>query len=228
LKTSVATITADIKILADYDIVDTDLDVLILRATNLVLKRMKQWFMDDGLFDEITATDTLTTVAAQEFIDIATETADLDQPYFFTERTNDSPITLVSFSEYRARFPNPASNSTATPDIVAFFANRLYIGPTPSGAISIFFDYFKLTTKLTSSDSMPYEDKYDEVIINGVLWFLVKWLDRKDINMIREAKADFQEARHDLITGASKNIGMVQASQSRVPDLPFFSPRKVI
>ncbi len=227
-KTTVAVATADIKILADYNIVDSDLDILILRAINLIVKRMKQYFLDEGLYDEIGAHDTLATVADQEYLDVATDTVDFDQQIVLTERTNDQVITVVSFAEYRERFPDPTANSSTTPDIAAFFANRIYLGPTPSGVINIFLDYIKLITKLTSNDSLPYEDKYDEVVVAGVIEYLIKWLDRGNTAMINSARTDFLVVKHDLITAASKNIGMKQQVESRRGERPFFSPRKVV
>ncbi len=226
-KTTVTNIIDDIKVLSDYNITDSDLDTLILKAINLVVKRMKQWFMDEGLWDEITAHDTFTTTADQEYVDIAAETVDFDQNIKLTERDNDSPIEIISFKEYRETYSNPSSSKSNTPDVAAFFANRLYLGPTPSGVITLYLDYVKLITKLTSSDSLPYEDKYDEVVINGVIWYLVKWLDRTNRTMIVTAKEDFLESKDDLIVKASKNIGENRQIHSRRESIPYFSPRKV-
>ena len=228
MKTTVTIITSEIKQLVDYLITDLDLDALILIQINLILKRMKQWFFDAELYDEITATDTLTTVAAQEFIELGTTTPDFDQQIVLTERTNDQAIDIITFKEYRERFPDPTANSQNTPDVAAFFDNRIYFGPTPSGAISIFLDYVKLITKLTSGSTLPYEDKYDEVVMTGVIFYLVRWLDRGNQAMINGARQDFHQARHDLITVAAKNIGMNQQTQSRREQRPFFAPRKVI
>lgn len=227
-KTTVSTITADIKLIVDYNIVDSDLDSLILKSLNFVVKRMKQLFLNEQLYDEIGAHDTFSTTADQEFVDIASETVDLDQSIILTERTNDSPIQIVTFKEYRERFPDPTANKSTTPDIAAFFANRVYLGPTPSGIITLFLDYIKLLTKMTSNSTLPYEDKYDEVVITGVIWWLVRWLDRGNIQMAREARGDYKDAVHDYIVGAAKNIGMNQQSLSRREERPFFAPRKVI
>ncbi len=228
-KTTVSVITEDIKALADYLITDDDLDALILRSINLIVKRMKQWFMDEQLFDEIGEHDSFTTTADQEYIDLASETVDFDQAIVLTERTNDSSVSIITFKEYRERFPDPTANSSTTADVAAFFSNRLYLGPTPSATGTTYFlDYIKLITKLTSGDTLPYEDKYDEVIIAGAIFYLVSWLDRKDINMIREARLHLKDMKHELIVGASKNVGMSQQSQSRRGEVPFFSPRKVI
>lgn len=227
-KTTVENITDDIKVLADYDIVDTDLDILILKGINLMIKRMKQWFFDEQLFDEIGKSDTIDTVALQEYVDVGTETIDFDQQVVLAERTNDKPIHIVTFKEYRERFPDPSANSSNTPDIAAFFDNKIYLGPTPSAIITLYLDYIRLVTKLTAGQTLPYEDKYDEVVITGVIEYLVKWLDRGNTAMINSARIDTFQAKKDLIVGASKNVGMNQQSQSRRREIPFFSPRKVI
>lgn len=227
-KTTVSVITADIKALIDYNISDSDLDALILKAINLILKRMKQWFMDEGLFDEIGAHDTFSTTADQEYVNIAIETIDFAQAIVLSERTNDKPIDIITFKEYRERYPDPTANKSATPDVAAFFANRLYLGPTPSGAITLYLDYVKIITKLVADDSLPYEDDYDELVIAGAIEYLVKWLDRGDANAVQSAKDDVLEIKHDLIVGAAKNIGMNQQVGSRRQEVPYFSPRKVI
>lgn len=227
-KTTVATITSDIKVLADYDILDSDLDALILKGINLAIKRMKQWFLDEGLYDEIGAHDTFSTVADQEFIDVATETIDFDEPIVISERTNDNPIDIISFSEYRRMYTDPTVNKSNTPDVAAFFANRIYLGPTPSGVVVLYLDYVKLITKLTSSDSLPYEDKYDEAVIAIVMEYIIKWLDRGNRQMVLTAREDIAIVKHDLFVGASKKIGVNKQTESRRNDTPYFAPRKVV
>lgn len=227
-KTAVSTLIDDIKILADYNIEDSDLDALILKAMNYGMKRMKQWFFDEQMYDEIGAHDILTTVALQEYIELDTSTVDFDQQIVLTERVNDNEIEVVTFQEYRQRFPDPSDNSSDTPDIAAFFANRVYFGPTPASAISIYLDYIKLLTKLISTDTFPFEDKYDELVVAICIEYLIKWLDRTNLPAIAAAKADVKEYKQDLIVVASKNVGMNQQSQSRREERPFFSPRKVI
>ena len=222
------TLVADIKILADYNIVDSNLDALILKAINFAVKRMKQYFLDEGMFDEIGAHDTFSTVADQEYIDIATETIDFDEAIILSERTNDSPIEIISFKEYRERYPDPTANKTATPDVAAFFANRLYLGPTPSGVITLYLDYVKLVTKLTASSTLPYEDKYDELVFAIAIEHLVKWLNRSDRQAVLTAREDVQMLKNDLIVLAVKNIGVNRQVQSRREEVPYFAPRKVV
>ena len=227
-KTTVEEITSTIKSLVDYNISDSNLDSLILKAINFAVKRMKQYFLDEGMFDEIGAHDTFSTVASQEYIDIATETIDFDEAIILSERTNDSPIEIISFKEYRERYPDPTANKTATPDVAAFFANRLYLGPTPSGAITLYLDYVKLITKLTASGTLPYEDKYDELVFAIAIEHLVKWLNRSDRQAVLTAREDVQMLKNDLIVLAVKNIGVNRQVQSRREEVPYFAPKKVV
>lgn len=214
-KTSVNSLVSDIKILADYSITDTDLNNLIIIAINFALKRMKQWFMDEGLFDEIGAHDTIATVANTEYVELATETIDFDQVVKLTERTNDTPIDIIPFTKYRELYPDPTADKASTPEVGAFFANRIYLGPTPSGVITLYLDYVKLITKVVVGGNIPYEDKYDELIVAICLEYLKKFLDDKNTNAITQAGNLVKELKHDLIVGASKNIGMTHQSASR-------------
>ena len=227
-KTAVSTLITDIKLLGDYNIVDSDLDSLIVIGMNYILKRMKQWFVDEMLWDEITAHDTFDTVADQEYIELGTETPDFDYSVKLSERTNDSTIEIITWSEFRDIQPDPTANTGATPDFASFFANRIYLSPTPSGAITLYLDYIKLITKVTSSSTLPFEDKYDELVVAGVMEYLVKFFDRTNNTMINAAKKDVEEKKHTLIVAASKNMGINLQSQSRKPEIPPFSPRKVI
>jgi hypothetical protein len=217
-KNTVNSLISDIKLVSDYNITDTDLNNLIIIGINFAIKRMKQWFMDEGLFDEIGAHDTLATVANQEYIDIADGTlgtVDLDQPIKLTERTNDNPIDIVPFDVYRVLYPDPTADKASTPEVAAFFANRLYLGPTPSGIITLYLDYVKLITKVVAGGTLPYEDKYDELIVAICLEYLKKFLDDKNTNAITQAGNLVKDLKHDLIVGASKNIGTIHQSASR-------------
>ena len=227
-KSTVDSIVSDIKSLADYNITDTDLDTLIIKAINFALKRMKQWFVDEGLYRQVTDTAELLTTADQEYIDISTTPADLDQPVQLTERTNDSPIEIIPFREYRRLFPDPTADSSSTPDVAAIFDNKLYLGPTPSKEIKLFLDYVKLITKVVSGGSLPFDDKYDEIVVAIGIEYLVKFLDRNNATAIITAKNDVDDLYKRMIVGAAKNIGMSRGSSSRRAGIPYFSPRKVV
>lgn len=215
-KTSVNSLVSDCKLLGDYNIVDTDLNNLLIIGINFALKRIKQWFMDEGLFDEIGAHDTISTTANQEYVDIATETIDFDQPIKLTERVNDSSIDIIPFDKYRELYPDPTADKATTPEVAAFFANRLYLGPTPSvSTTTLYLDYIKLITKVVAGGTLPFEDKYDELVMAIVLEYLIAFLDNKNTNAITQANNKIKDLKHDLIVGASKNVGMIHQSASR-------------
>ena len=191
-------------------------------------KIVKQLLFDHNLNDEVGDTATLTTVADQEFIDLSlAASVDLDQPIFLTERVNDRPIEIIDMPEYRRRLPDPSADTASTPDYGAFFANRLYLGPRPTGAISIFMDYIKLITDLTSANNSPFEDKYDPLLIAMVKAELAEWQDSENVAGIQLARNKVASLENKLIIGAAKNSNMNQQAASRRA-IQAFGPRKVI
>lgn len=226
-KSTIAAVVAKIKRRIDYDITDTDLDTLVIDTINDSLKVMKQLFFDHNLLDEITAHDSFDTIADQEYIDLATETVDFDQALVLTERTNDNPIDIIPFTEYRKAYPDPTANKSSTPDVAAFALNKIYFGPTPSQVIKIYFDYIKLVAEVVSEGNMPFEAKYDPLIIAMGKAELFSWLDSKNTAGLDRAERKVEILKHDLIIGAAKNLGLNLQSQSRRSEIPYFSPRKV-
>ncbi len=227
-KSTVDSVVDSIKVLADYSIADDDLDTLIIKTINFALKRLKQWLLDEGLYRQISDTAELSTVANQEYIDISSSPADLDFHVQLTERVNDLPIPLIPFTLYRQMFPDPTADSTSTPDVAAIFDDKIYLGPRPSKVIDITFDYVKLITKVISGETLPFDDKYDEIIVAIGIEYLVKFLDRNNATAIVTAKNDVDDLYKRMIVGAAKNIGLRQGSLSRRGNIPQFSPRKVV
>ena len=77
-KSTVSSILTKVKRRADYNIMDSSLDSLIIDMLNDAIKRVRQKLLDRGLFDDISASTTLTTVADQAYVDVSTIT-DLDE-----------------------------------------------------------------------------------------------------------------------------------------------------
>lgn len=226
-KTTVDNMVAKIKRTCDYNITDSGLDTLLIDYINGALHKMKQLFLDYGLNDEVGATDSFSTVADQEYVDIATETVDFDQPIVLTERTNDNPIWIISMEEYRRLYPDPTADKSSTPDVASFFGNRIYLGPTPSGAITLYLDYIKLITEVGSGDTLPFENKYDPIIVAIAKRNFREWQDESNIVAIKAAESQEEKAIQTLITGASKNMGMNRQVGRRRTNISYFSPRMV-
>ena len=85
-----------------------------------------------------------------------------------------------------------------------------------------------MLAKVTTTSTLPFEDKFDELVIAGVMEYLVKFLDRNNTAVTQAAKQDVFDLKHVLITGASKNAGLNLQSARRREEIPYFSPRKVI
>ena len=224
-KTAVSTIISNVKLTVDYNITDTNLDNLIVIGINGILRRMKQWFLDYEFMDEITAQDTFTTTASQAYVDIATETIDLDQPIVLSERTNDKVIQIISYDDFVELYPDPTISSSSTPDHAAFFANRLYLGPTPNTTTTLYLDYVKLLNKVTSASTLPFEDKYDELVEAGAREYVIKFLDRSNAVEIASIKQDIKELKDDLIVNAVNISKGIKQVESRRGVLPFIAPR---
>ncbi len=227
-KTTVDDLVDDIKVLSDYNISDTALDTLIIKAINFGLKRLKQWFLDEGLYRQITGQTTLKTVALQEFIDISSVPADLDMTVVLTERVNDTFIPIISYTRYKEITPDPTAYSASTPDAAAIFNDRLFLTPTPSEILTIHFGYVKLITKVISGNTLPFDDKYDELLVAIGIEYLVKFLDRNNAVALASTKRDVNDLYDTLIVRAAKNVGLRQGSASRRGEIPFFSPRRVV
>ena len=214
-KTTVSTIITRIKRRFDYDITDDDLDNLIVDIINDSLKVQKQLFADYALFDEIGESDTITTTASQEYIDLASETIDFDQHIVVSEREQKKVIRIIPFHRYRRMFPDPEEEAQSSPDVCAFFANRIYFGPTPSSAVDIYLDYIKLIDDVTSSSTLPFEAKYDGLLIAMVRAELAEWLDPNNAVAISAARARVDDLTNKMIIEASINSGLVRQSTSR-------------
>ena len=75
---------------------------------------------------------------------------------------------------------------------------------------------------------MPFEDKYDPLIIALCVLELTEWLDASNTAAISVRKAKVEEMKRILVINASKNMGMNRQVKSRRDYMtPYFSPRRV-
>lgn len=227
-KTSIATLLTRIKRKADYNITDPDLDIFIVDEINNALKVVKQWLMDYGFFKEVGKQDSFPTVASQNYVDISTETIDFDEQIALYEKTNDQIIDIISYDEFVALYPDSSACTSTTPDHAAFFANKLFLGPTPNSIITIYLDYIFNITEVTSGSDCPFNNKYDPLIEALGVKGVVDFLEPANTERIASVNRNVEFYGKQLIFSASKNIGMQKGTASRKPEVPHFSPRKVI
>lgn len=164
-------------------------------------------------------TSTVQTVIADLFSIVADRTAtgivDVDDILRLTERINDSVVTLKSYEWLIEHYPDPTADYSSTPDYAARHYDRIYFGPTPSVGRSIYIDYIKTITKVVAGDTLPYNDKYDGVLIAGGIEWLTRWMDRSNANAIMIAERNTQKKKDELITAGASNIGQVRQVASR-------------
>jgi len=183
-----------------------------------------------GATSSVTIADNSGTPASRLFTVAAERTqsaiVDIDEIISLTERTNDQPITLIDYNELKAMYPDPSTYSSTTPDYFSRFVDRLYLGPTPSDNILLYIDYIFQITEITSVSTCPLNNKYDPLIVALGVKALAEFLEPDNASRIASANKNVEFWNKQLITGASKNIGMSRSTASRKPEIPYFSPRK--
>lgn len=213
--TSIADITAKIKRRIDYNITDSDLDTLLLDIINDSVKELKQLFYDYELYKQISATTTLTLVQDQAYVDISSNPSDLDEIFKLSDRTDDKVIEIIDYSEFIRLYPDPTANKSTYPNHAALWADRIYFGPTPSAAGTVYIEYIKAMNNLTSSNNLPYSIKYDPLIIAMVRHEWLLYFDPENRTAIKTAEEAKNKLIKKLIILATKNIGKNQQVRSR-------------
>ena len=135
-----------------------------------------------------------------------------------SERTNDKDIELIPYERFVELYPDPTADTASTPEHCTLHNGRLYFGPTPTSAISIYIDFIKHLSELALTSNMLYDSQYDPVFIALVSELWTRWYDKSDSASIRLAQDYTLLVKHELITGASNNIGMNRQQQSRRED----------
>ena len=215
-KSSISTLITKIKRKADYNITDTDLDNLVVDFINDALKLVFTWMKDSGLFiNTVGTTVTLSTTAAQNYIDISTSMASVCDIIKVYEKNNDKSIPMITFDEFIRLYPDSTANTSAYPDHCAVAAERLYLGPTPTGTVSIYAEVDAIPAEVTSASTCPFKTLFDPLIIAMGVERLKRWLDASDRSAILSATEEVQMLKHDLIVGAAHNIAMNRQAQSR-------------
>ena len=211
---------------ADYVVSNgtADDDALFIEIINDNIKTVKQWFLDAQIYDEISASDSFPTVAAQAYVEVSTTTTDLDQPISLREKTNDTTLEFIPVDDFFRLYPAETKDSAATADHVCWWNNRFYFGPTPSQVTTYYLEYIKLIDDLVAGDTMPYEAKYDPLIIAMSVQDVLLWLDPSNGTAISATMAKSKELRKTLIDGA-KNIPMNRQTASRSISSPYFNPK---
>jgi len=174
-------------------------------------------------------TTTGQTVVAELFSVALDRTAsaitDLNEIIKLSDRVNDVAFyNILPWSLFRERNPDPTAASQTSPNDVARFNDRIYFGETPSSAIRVYIDYIKSLTEVVLLDTLPFDNKYDPLIIAMCKAELLDTLEIASTDKIVLAQRNEQRLKGSLIINATKNLGMVQQSASRRGSRRFLRP----
>lgn len=181
-----------------------------------------------GVSSAVTIADSAGTGAARLFTVAAERTqsaiTDLDDIIKISDRENDTPYDILPYSRFKEIYTNPTADYSSTPLHVSRFDSKIFFGATPSASFLVYLDYIISVTDLASTDSSPFDEKYDPLLISMGKEELLEFLDPSNTGAITVARTRTARLKQELIIGASKNIGMVQQSASR-HETPDINPR---
>jgi hypothetical protein len=153
---------------------------------------------------------------------------DLDEILMMSERTYKFALLGMSYQDFIAMYPDPDSIRAVVPDIYCRWNNKIYFGPTPNANSLLYMDYIFEITEVASGGTLPFQDRYDPLLIAFAKAELMEWLDAQNSVGIAAAKTKVKEMKNDLIVLASRNVKLNRQTSSRRNMIPYFSPRKKI
>jgi hypothetical protein len=146
--------------------------------------------------------NTVSTVASQPYVDLVavTDILELDNVY---QRVSDVALPQISYQEYIKLAPDPtrwgglpdgawAATMTVTAGVPNWF---IYLLPTPSSIITLYYDYMKLFSLSADADYSPLPSAYDGWIYAEFKPKLYEILDKNNRTLIRDAENSATEKR---------------------------------
>ena len=241
-------VTIDGTAYADIDISgDTDIDDVrdaintavgsTVAYTNATSSTLEIRSLTTGSTSAVTIADgttTAQTVIAELFSVAAnrsmTAISDLDQTMSARVKSGgDYMLQFITPKEYFEAYPDETMSTSTYGDHWMLWRDRIYIGPTPAAGTIYYLEYYKLLTDLAAGDTMPFENKYDPLVVAMALRELWQWLDPQNATAAQVAHARVEDLTNRLVVNAAKNIGQNrQVVSRRAQGIPYFNPRKVI
>jgi hypothetical protein len=153
---------------------------------------------------------------------------DLNEILMMSERTFKFTLLDMEYADFVAMYPDPDSIRAVVPDVYSRWYNRIYFGPTPNAYSLLYMDYLFDVLEVGIGSTLPFDNRYDPLIIAFAKAELMEWLDSTNATGITLAKAKVEQMKKDLIVNAAKNVKMNRQTASRRNIIPYFSPRKKI
>jgi len=210
-KTTVNNIIAKMKRRFDYNITDTALDTLLLDCINDANKLIYQWLINAGFYNDTIGETTISTVANQSYVDTSSTT--IDTLIALYERTNDTYIDIIPYSEFVKVYPDPTNTKSSTPTHAAIANNKIYLAPTPTAIITLYPVYGSVPADLALGGTLLFPTKYDPLVLAVTRTEYLRWHDANNTQAINSAEASMEYYKKELITNAHRG-GIVRQSES--------------
>ncbi len=146
--------------------------------------------------------NTVSTVASQAYVDLVAVT-DILEIFKVYQRPTNRALTQITYAQYIEAIPDP-TRFGGTPDIawaptqVVTTGNVnwfIYLLPTPSSVITLYYDYMKAFSLSADADYSPLPPSYDGWIYAEFKPLLYEIIDSKNRTLIQDARDDAKEAR---------------------------------
>jgi hypothetical protein len=217
----------DISACTDIDDVVTAINTAVgstVASNNATSGTLQITSLTSGSSSNVTIADgttTAQTVVGDLFSESDDRTAsgitDIDDLIQISERDNDTVPRIVSYDEFVEHCPDPEGDYSESATFVSLINNRIYFGPTPSGYIRYYIDYKKQDTVVSSSDTLPFENKYDPLLIAQVRFEWLQFFDANNVQTIATAKLVRDDYKDTLIMGAH-NRNKIEQSERRTDE----------
>lgn len=214
----------DISAATDIDDVVTAINTAVgstVASNNSTSTTLQITSLTTGATSSVTIADgtsTTQTVVGDLFSSSADRTqngiVDVDDILQISERVNDTVPQIIPFDEFMSLYPDYSEDTSNTATHISIINNRIYFGPSPSSYVRYYIDYVKFYTDLVSGDTLPFQNKYDAVLIAQVRLEFLQFFDANNIQTITTAKGIRDSYRETLINSAS-NRKLVRQSASR-------------
>lgn len=155
----------------------------------------------------------------------ASGVADVDEIIALSSRDDGVTIPQVDISELVDYQPDPTDAYSTVADMYAQHQNYLWFAPTPARDKTYYIDYIVDVTVITSASTLPFDNKYDGLLVAMARRELTIYFDRSDAAAIQLATQDEERLKHELIIGAAKPL-MARQVQSRREDENVEFPRE--
>lgn len=144
-KSSASTILSDVKVFADYNITDTSLDSMIYKAMNYAVRKVRNWMIQYGIYEDTTTTASFKTIAEQAYIDI-TKAHIVGNASTFTGTAGDTVTVTIDGTAY-------AGISLAACTTIATVVTAINTGVGSTVASADENGYLMITSLTTGSSS---------------------------------------------------------------------------